>query len=454
MGKGNQKVLETISKYICQNKLICDGSRLLVALSGGADSVALLHIMLSLGYDCQAVHCNFHLRGDESMRDQHFVESLCKNLNVCLHTTHFDTEEYAKDKHVSIEMAARELRYQYFETLRQDIGADLIAVAHHRDDNVETLLLNATRGTGIKGLRGILPHNGVIIRPLLCISRRDIIDYLNSIGQDYITDSTNLDNIYSRNKVRLDVIPILESINPAASANIATTISNIQEAYKVYIDAISSQVAQCSTTSGDVTTISIKSLQSMPSPISVLHAITSTRGFNRSQETNIISCLDNNPGCTFFSDEWQLLIDRMDIVIRRRENINDNITPLPIDKCDCRIINMSNGHIETDILEANSIMALRVPQSIALMDMAKVKLPIYIRKVRKGDAFVPFGMKGRKLLSDLMTDLKYSVFDKENQFVLCDADDDIIWVIGVRTADKVKVDTSTSTIYKLEFLLS
>ena len=188
----------------------------LVALSGGADSTALLLIMKELGYEVKALHCNFHLRGEESNRDQAFVEELCKQNDVPLSVRHFDTEQYAKEQGISIEMAARDLRYDWFREELKALKASCIAVAHHRDDQAETILLNLLRGTGLRGLTGMRPKHDSIIRPLLCLSREEILEYLESKGQDFVTDSTNSERIAQRNRLRLDVIPLLRDINPAA----------------------------------------------------------------------------------------------------------------------------------------------------------------------------------------------------------------------------------------------
>ena len=194
-----------IKDFISSNALLNDGSHVIVGVSGGADSTVLLRILLELGYPCTAVHCNFHLRGAESDRDQKFVEELCRNLDVELVICDYDTVSYAKQKGISIEMAARELRYADFERIMQERGASAICIAHHRDDSVETLLLNLIRGTGLRGLTGIKPKNGHIVRPLLCVSRQDIEEYLKDTDQQYITDSTNLETDYTRNKIRLDL---------------------------------------------------------------------------------------------------------------------------------------------------------------------------------------------------------------------------------------------------------
>lgn len=189
--------------------------KVIIALSGGADSVALLCLLQTLGYNCEAAHCNFHLRGKESDRDEAFVCQLCAKRQVPLHIVHFNTVRTAEERHISIEMAARELRYEWFEEIRRKSGANVIAVAHHRDDSVETLLLNLIRGTGINGLRGIRPKNEHIVRPLLCLDRKEIINYLNRTGQDYVTDSTNLQDEYTRNKIRLNLLPMMQEINPS-----------------------------------------------------------------------------------------------------------------------------------------------------------------------------------------------------------------------------------------------
>ena len=212
-----------INRYITEKGLFGLTDKVLVALSGGADSVALLRVLLQLGYRCEAAHCNFHLRGEESDRDEAFVVRLCETLRVPLHKVDFQTKEYAAGKGISIEMAARELRYAWFESLLPVCGARVIAVAHHRDDSVETLLLNLIRGTGINGLKGIAAKNVHIVRPLLEESRESIEVYLNAIGQVYVTDSTNLQDEYMRNKIRLNILPIMREMNPSVGECIFET---------------------------------------------------------------------------------------------------------------------------------------------------------------------------------------------------------------------------------------
>ena len=238
-----QKVIQ----YINEKHLFHRSDKILVALSGGADSVALLRVLLLEGYKCVAAHCNFHLRDEESDRDEEFVQNLCRGLDVPLQVIHSDTNGYASRKRISIEMAARELRYEWFEQVRLQIGASVIAVAHHRDDSVETFLLNLVRGTGINGLKGIAAVNGKVVRPLLDVSRDDILAFLADLKQDYVTDSTNLEDEYLRNKLRLNVIPLLKEINPSVCESITETarrLSDVEAVYRRSIQTVCTEVTE------------------------------------------------------------------------------------------------------------------------------------------------------------------------------------------------------------------
>ncbi|MDY3944446.1 MAG: tRNA lysidine(34) synthetase TilS [Prevotella sp.] len=245
--------VDRVRRFASVHELFVYGGKYIVALSGGADSVSLLfvlkHLEHELGIGVEAAHCNFHLRGAESVRDEEFCKQLCDRLSVPLHLIHFDTQAYADLHRVSIEMAARDLRYGYFENLRRDIEAQDICVAHHRDDSVETVLLNLVRGTGLRGLRGIQPRNGNIIRPLLSLSREDIVQYLDALGESYVTDSTNLHNDVKRNKIRLDVMPLLRELNPSVSQSIFESSLRVGEALKVFDEAMKRSIADVTATS-------------------------------------------------------------------------------------------------------------------------------------------------------------------------------------------------------------
>lgn len=214
---------DVVRAYIEKYRLLTENRPVLVGVSGGADSIALLTLLVESGYSCIAAHCNFHLRGDESLRDEQFVREYARKLDVPFLMTDFDTRKYATSRRLSIEMAARELRYDWFEEQRVATGAQAIAVAHHRDDSVETLLMNLVRGTGIRGMSGIRPKNGFVVRPLLAVSREDILEWLARRGLRYVTDSTNLSDAYTRNFIRLRVLPLLKEINPSVKNSIART---------------------------------------------------------------------------------------------------------------------------------------------------------------------------------------------------------------------------------------
>lgn len=379
------------------------------------------------------------------MRDEHFVSELCKRLGIPLHKIDFETERYSKSKGISIEMGARELRYDYFHRLKEEIGATAIAVGHHRDDNIETLFLNLVRGTGIQGLCGIQPKNGDIIRPLLCISRGDVLSYLEELHQEYVTDSTNLQDQYSRNKIRLNVLPELQDINSGAMENIRSTISNLNEVKKIYEAAIEADINNCSMNNCDTKqqakTISITKLKQCISPTSVLHEIIYPLGFNKSQETDIFKAIQTElTGQMFHSNTHVLTIDRATLVIAER---TENITsPIPAKEF---------KGIELTTLTKEECTIIK-DKSYAFVDADKLKGELTVRPCVQGDSFTPFGMKGRKLLSDYMTDRKFNRIQKSRQLVLCDTDGEIVWVIGERASEKYRVDDKSTNILMLHHI--
>ena len=422
-----------IQQYIEEKRLFTFNDKVLVALSGGADSVALLRVLQEAGYTCECAHCNFHLRGEESNRDEAFVKDLCHTLRMPLHVTHFDTEAYAKEKHVSIEMAARELRYNWFEELRKSIHAQVIAVAHHRDDSVETFLLNLIRGTGINGLKGINPKNGHIVRPLLAISRDDIWDYLSHLSQDYVTDSTNLQDEYMRNKIRLNLLPMMETMNPSIAESIQETAQKLSEVADIYNEnrhfTLQKTVKEGK---NNEKTMSIKDIKEDLAPLSLLHEWLAPKGFNPSQIKDIHQTIQaEQSGKRFVSSDWELLRDRENLVLKPR------------------FLEAKAPEISTEIVEITSKFTILKDKNIAFLDADKVVLPLEIRKWKQGDKFVPFGMKGQKKVSDYLTDKKYSLFEKESQYVAC-SEGKIVWLIGERTDDRFKITENTQRAFILK----
>ncbi len=436
-----RKMQHTVARYIARHTLLPDGARVLVALSGGADSVALLHILHRLRYDCIAVHCNFHLRGEESMRDQYFVEALCKRLNIPLQIVEFDTEKYARKNKVSIEMAARTQRYTAFEQIRTQQKALAIAVAHHRDDSAETLLLNLMRGCGLRGLHGIRPRNGYIIRPLLCIDRSDILQYLKVCGEKYITDSTNLKSDYTRNKIRLEILPLMAQINPSILQTLAETAERIAEAENIYDSALRESITHIY--SGN--RIDLEAIKNEPSPQTLLHEILAPLGFNSAQTADIIGSIDSGCGQCYKSADYTVIKDRNQLIVTPNgEQFGQTIT-LPQEG------DTSTPYGTIRVRKEPFDGTIPKQHNIATLDARKVALPLILRPTKRGDRFAPFGMRGSKLVSDYLTDRKRSIIEKQRQFVVTDAHDNILWLVDERPSAKCSIDGQTTEVICLEW---
>lgn len=425
-------MLSKLKDYIKKHKLLSLSDLYIVALSGGADSVALLLLLDEMGYKVHALHCNFHLRGEESDRDERFCEDLCLKKNIPFHRIHFDTLMYAETHKMSVEMAARELRYRYFEQLRKDIGAEAICVAHHQDDTVETVLLNLVRGTGLRGLTGIQPRNGAILRPLLCVTRAEIEAYLATKQQDYVTDSTNLETDFVRNKIRLQVVPLLRQLNPAVSENIVRTAEHLTEAQKV-LDAVvdtykgSNQLDLCA-------------LQQVGSAEYIVFEWLKQYGFNGSQVQQVISAetgsiFSSPTGYEVLKDRGRLLVEPTIMAFTPIRIPEEGTYVLPDDR---RLnVRRSNPFVSKDSHEAT-------------LDARQVLFPLTVRRVEEGDWMIPYGMTGRKLLSDLMTDLKMSLFDRRRQLVVVDAQGAVVWAIGLRTDHRCRVTDATQEVIAIK----
>jgi tRNA(Ile)-lysidine synthase len=435
----------TVADFIRRNRLLCHNNLYLVALSGGADSVTLLLVLKRLGYNIEAVHCNFHLRGEESNRDEMFVKNLCLSNNIILHLCHFDTVTYAETHKVSIEMAARALRYNYFDQLRRDISADGICVAHHRDDSVETFLMNVIRGTGLNGLTGIRPLNGFIIRPLLCVCRLDIENYLSKLGQEFVIDSTNLVNDVTRNKIRLDIIPLLKKINPSVSNNIEKTIERISDLLPLVNSSLDSIIKYATVREEPYLEISIEEIMKSGAPENVLFTFMNKYGFTPAQAEQVFYNIKSEPGKIYSSKTHDLIIDRKTILITDHISVPRQMV-VPEEG-----IYIYNDNFKITISHDQYLVkkSLKCEPSKAVFDLDKIKFPLIIRGVHDGDKFVPFGMKGKKLVSDFMTDSKMNFVEKKKQLVLTDENGNIIWLIGKRATNNFRVTEVTKNILQL-----
>lgn len=452
------QIEQKVSKYIHRHYLLKHDGRYIVALSGGADSVALLCILDALGMNISAAHCNFHLRGEESNRDEQFCVDLCQKMGIPLSRIHFDTQEYAQLHKVSIEMAARDLRYRYFAQLAKDLEADGICVAHHRDDNVETLLLNLLRGSGIDGLAGIAPQNGNILRPLLCISRQDILQYLKEKGQDYVTDSTNLEDDALRNKIRHHVIPLLQTLNPAASDNIALSAKYVRQACEMLSAMWGSQQHQEGTEEEEnpqTDTLYINKVEVMQaaSPEFMLHHQIGSYGFHGDCIDSIIEAMeaqDGGVGKVWKSNDHMLAIDRDSLLITSLHHLEacqqERSFRIPEEG------NYHIGNLQLRIKQYEKAADFQPSKSARriTLDADKVNFPLVYRRTETGDRFQPFGMKGSKLVSDYLTDRKRSYLQKLEQHVITHRDGDIIWLVGERTSEKTKITEQTQTILEIE----
>lgn len=437
----------TVRSYIERNRLLSDDDRrpVLVGLSGGADSVALLSVLVRLGYACVALHCDFHLRGEESERDAAFARTFAESLGVPFYQTDFDTVAYAREHHLSIEMAARALRYVWFEETRERLGAQAIAVAHHRDDSVETVVMNLIRGTGIRGLTGIRPRNGFVVRPLLCVSRTDIVAWLENQGIRYVTDSTNLSDAYTRNFIRLNVLPLLERINPSVREAIARSAEHLSVVASVYAYEIARAREEVIVSEG---CLSIEALCRFPAPEAILYELLKEYGFSRWVSAEVFDALRKESGKVFYSKTHRLLKDRAYLWIvpleREAEKTSFLLDP-------SREIYREPVGLAFRELPFTPDFQIEKNRRFAYFDADKLRFPLTLRKWREGDWFVPFGMKGRQKLSDYFSDHKFSRIEKEKAWLLCSGDA-IIWLIGERADNRFRIDSGTKRVLAVNFL--
>lgn len=424
---------------------VANNDIILVAFSGGADSMALLHLLKNEGCKCIAAHCNFHLRADESDADALFAEEVCNRLKVRFHKTDFDTRTFAEERGLSIEMAARQLRYDWFEKLMKETGATLLATGHHGNDNIETFFLNLSRGTGLKGLTGMSFRSGSIIRPLLFASADEIRDYCKVEGFDYRIDSTNLESDYQRNKIRNLIVPLFEELNPSFFATMQNNLSYLSDTYGIFKAEADSFRERIVAQSGDSILIPIENIKEHPYRGALLFEILQPYGFQGQMISAVIKSLDGIPGRQFFSHSHRLVVDRFNLLV------------VPITELDKSSHAIEGGVSEVSVPIKMSISIFAKPDNYkvsrdpntAHFDAGLVEFPLFLRKSQQGDRFIPLGMKQFKKISDLFIDLKMSLIDKENSWLLCNGDD-IMWVVGVRIDDRYKIRANTRKILEIK----
>ncbi|TAJ10468.1 tRNA lysidine(34) synthetase TilS [Marinilabiliaceae bacterium JC017] len=423
---------------------IGSNDRLLVTVSGGADSMALLYLLKEAGYEIEVAHCNFHLRGTESDGDQQLVEKECDALNVPLHVNHFNTTEVASEKGISIEMAARELRYSWFEQMCDWHGLDWIVTGHHGDDMVETFLLNLCRGTGIRGLSGIKARKGRVIRPFLSFSRKEIEAYVKSHNISYRDDSTNSDVRYIRNKIRHEIVPRFKEINPSFFQTMQGNLDKLHEVEELFESEVEKARSSMVVEEHGRVLIPVSSIRTHPQKKSILFEVLRPYGFNASVIQDIIKSLDGIPGKQFHAPGYRLIRDRYNLILTQAREVD--ATRVVIDS-DCQTL-AEPVKMRLRCFDKTPDFKFSRDSYLVHFDADVVDFPLYLRHWEQGDVFMPLGMKGFKKLSDFFIDIKLSVADKEQAWLL-QTGDDIAWIIGHRLDDRYKVTNRTKRVLEI-----
>ena len=435
-------MIEPFRDHVLTKLCFLNKAKLLVAISGGIDSVVLTHLCHRLKLNIALAHCNFNLRGKESDADEDFVLQLAEDLDLEVFIESFDTKAYAESNKLSIQMAARELRYHWFEELSEQLKFDYILTAHHADDHLETFLINLSRGTGLDGLTGIPEVNDTIVRPLLPFSRQDIEDYAKQHKLEWREDSSNASTKYVRNKLRHDVIPALKDMNPQLLQNFKKTINYLQDSKSIIDDSIESLISKgvVKLTDSGIK-IAISPIKKFKNPKASLYSILNGYGFTA--WSDVVGLLDAQSGKQVFSEQWRLIKDREVLILTER---------ITEESQEIMLIDSEHNIMETPIgiltfVEVDEISTRET--NTVYVDKEVLKFPLSIRKWQEGDYFYPYGMKGKKKLSKYFKDEKMSLVDKEITWLLSSGED-IVWVIGKRPDDRFKVTENTKQILKIE----
>jgi len=441
-------MLKEVENFIKTENLIAEHDKLLLAISGGIDSVVLLHVLLQLGYQPVLAHCNFNIRGVESDGDEQFVHDLAFKCKLPFFLERFNTKRYAEQKSLSTQMAARELRYQWFEKLSKDKGFTKIVLGHHRDDQLETFFINLFRGSGITGLKAMKPVNGMLVRPLLNIGRRSIEAYAAQHQLQWREDSTNQETYYLRNKIRHGLLSEIEAVDPAYLLKMSKSILMLQHEDALYRQLLK-EVFNCQLPRNEYEKHSKKLFLDHPEGLMLLFEYLKQYGYNFEQAEQIFAALENSSGKLFYSKSHQLLIDRETIQIRLKEEYEpeehflvqefDEVIEKPISLKVSKFDFMSMNDIKKDT-------------SCAALDFGQLHFPLQIRRWQQGDRFKPLGMKGEKLVSDFFIDQQLSLFEKQDTWLLINGNQEIIWVIGHRIDDRYKITKNTTSVLQLQLL--
>jgi tRNA(Ile)-lysidine synthase len=435
-------MIESFIRYIKENSLGGPEHHLLLAVSGGIDSATMVNLYHEAGFTFSIAHCNFQLREDESEEDQRFVEELAGHYESEIFVRRFDTLSYSGEKGISVQMAARELRYDWFRKVAVEHGCDYIAVAHNRNDVAETILLNLIRGTGLKGMTGIQPRSGNIVRPLLFASRTSIEEYAKKVGLKHREDSSNNEIKYQRNLIRREIIPLLQKINPSILDTLLQEAEVFDSAYHVYQRGLKNIRDAVITEEENRIKFSIAKIISLRLPDAILYDLLSPYRFSFSDVKNIMSCIQDDPGKKFFSQNYVLIKDRNFLVI---EKLREGHRPEEFLVGETDILIKRPVTIEISRLKNDDSFSIPKSQHIVALDYDRLKFPLKLRHWKEGDFFYPLGMKGRKKLSDYFIDQKINILDKEKIWLMLSGDE-IVWVLGRQINDHYKINAETQNI--------
>lgn len=436
-------MLSKFQNHIASRFPFLEDKKLFLAVSGGLDSMVLLHLFQQLPFEITVLHCNFQLRGLESFGDQNFIQNYCDQSAIPIFSTQFDTEAFAKDYKLSTQVAARELRYNWFYELLETKNFDYILTAHHADDNLETFIINLTRGTGLEGLIGIPEQNDKIIRPLLPFSRDEILEYAKENSIEWREDSSNASNKYLRNKIRLDLVPMLKEINPNFLNAFQKTQSYLQESQEMVEDASIMIYQQVAKGVGEDIHFDLNQLKKLPNYKSYLYQWLNEFGFLAWND--IYDLVEGQSGKQVLSAEFRLLKNR-DVLI---------LNPIS------DLMEQEEFEINEDEQDVNFPLKLKLCQvgditigsnKAIFVDVEKIRYPLILRRWKEGDVFHPFGMNGKsKKLSKLFKDEKLSLIEKEKTWILC-SNHQIVWVVGIRQDERFKIEKTSNRILKIELL--
>lgn len=436
------KIVDRFCAYIAKNKLLHATDRVLLAVSGGRDSMLMLWLFHTVGIDIEVAHCNFLLRGTESDGDETLVRRYCNLLNIPIQVQNFETEVFAQENKISIQMAARQLRYAWFKELAKDLNCQAIAIAQHKNDHIETALLNLARGTGLAGLQGILPKRGQIIRPLLFLDSKEITAAVAQFDIPYRDDSSNFSNKYSRNKIRLDIVPQFEKLHPSFVETMGENIARFQDAHNVlqtFVGELRQKLfIQKSPAAWEIDKETLRNRD-----LALLYYLFEPFGFSKAVLYDLQNALDKDSGRILESPSHQILVDRKKILLQKTDHTVPQVIAVDSDSNEVCWQNMRFKMVVSEDL------AIISDPNIAKLDWDKLVFPLQVRSWQEGDYFHPLGMQGKKKLSDFFIQKKITLFEKKNIPIWLNGNGDILWITEQQIDDRYKITENTQKVLTL-----